>query len=157
MTIKSITFVFSIILGLSIINCGGTRGAISVEKPWIVAVPEHSRTTAAYMTLHNKMPEGDVLLSVETDIAKSVELHNIIRVDGKMRMRQVSQIKIPAKGSTTLKRGGLHLMLIGLLKPVKEGDTVTLILNFKNAGKITTMAQVGKTSAKKSQHHHHHH
>jgi len=157
MMTKHYLLILSFLITLPVLNCAGTAGHIEVESPWVAAVPEHSRTTAAYMILHNHMPEGDVLLSVETDIAHSVELHNLLRVDGKMKMRQVSQIEIPAKGSATLKRGGLHLMLIGLKKPIKVGDTVTLTLNFKNAGKIKAEAEVARTKAKSKHHHHHHH
>jgi copper(I)-binding protein len=59
--------------------------------------------------------------------------------EGNMAMQMVKQDNIPvAAGETiTFKPGSLHVMLIGLNKDLKEGDTITLTLMFEQAGEIT--------------------
>jgi copper(I)-binding protein len=52
--------------------------------------------------------------------------------DGKMRMRQVNQIDLPANQTTELKPGGQHVMLIGLNRALVEGETIDLKLNFSD-------------------------
>jgi copper(I)-binding protein len=51
-----------------------------------------------------------------------------------MKMRQVDGIDLPAGKAVSLKPGGYHIMLTGLAKPLKEGDTFPLILDFAKAG-----------------------
>ena len=49
-----------------------------------------------------------------------------------MRMRPVKDIEIKAKGEAALKPGSLHIMLIGLKKELKEGDSVAITLGFED-------------------------
>ncbi len=60
------------------------------------------------------------------------------REDGMMKMRQVTGgIDVPAGGTVRLEPGGYHVMLIGPEEPIAEGDTVTLVLEFERAGRLT--------------------
>ncbi len=65
-----------------------------------------------------------------------VELHDI--VGGKMTM--VKEIPIPARETTALKRGGLHIMFTGF--PEETEKKVTLILTFEKSGPIEVSATV---------------
>ena len=56
-----------------------------------------------------------------------------------MGMKEVSEIKIPAGGSVTLKPGGYHVMLMGVSAPLKAGDSVPLTLTIDEKGKRTTL------------------
>ena len=38
--------------------------------------------------------------------------------------------------------GGLHLMLMDLTRPLEVGQTVTMELHFRRAGRLTVVAQV---------------
>ena len=59
-------------------------------------------------------------------------------VNGTMQMRELAGgLPIPADGTAVLKPGSYHVMLIGLKKPLKEGETFPLTLTFEKAGKIT--------------------
>ena len=146
-------FVLSIMLiaAISLLHCGGPTANIKVVNPVVKAKPASSNITAAFMELVNPMTEDDILLSAETEIARVVELHNMVHEDGMMKMKKVDHIKIPAKGSASLKPGGFHLMLIGIKKAIKEGDMVPLTLHFQNAGTKHVQAVVKKIQIK---HHH---
>ena len=52
-------------------------------------------------------------------------------------MVQVPDIEISKKGETKLVPGGLHVMLMELNKPLKEGDKVDLWMKFSNGETIT--------------------
>ncbi len=49
---------------------------IHVHGAWVRAVPAVSHISAAYLTLINHGEQEDQLLSVETELAKVVEMHN---------------------------------------------------------------------------------
>ena len=59
-----------------------------------------------------------------------IELHTHIKEGDVYRMREVNQIVIPAKTTVMLSPGGLHIMLMQLKKPLKEGDSINLKLKF---------------------------
>ncbi|KAF0221208.1 MAG: hypothetical protein FD176_3226 [Rhodospirillaceae bacterium] len=108
---------------------------VAVEKPWARATAGQAANGAAYLTLVG--PEnGDRLVSAASPVAEVVELHTHIEEDGIMRMRAVEAIPVPAGGTVELKPGGLHIMLIGLKAPLKEGRRFPLTLTFERAGPI---------------------
>ncbi len=117
---------------------------LSVKEAWALEVPETQSMSAAFLKIANKGDSDDTLLSAESDIAENVELHEMVLEDEKMKMRMIESIPVPAGETVELKRGGLHIMLIGLKKPMKEGESVHLVLNFKTAGKIEIDAPVKK-------------
>lgn len=119
----------------------GMQGMV-VHKAWVRAVPPTSRMSAAYMVLNNNSGDDDHLVSAESDVAESVELHNVRKKGEMMEMYQVKSVGIPAKGQRELKPGSYHVMLIGLKRPLKAGDEVELTLNFMHAGAITIKAPV---------------
>lgn len=132
---------FSGIAGAEMHN-GHNMEGMQVQNAWVRAVPPTSKMSAAYMVLHNNTAGDDDLVSVESDVAKSVELHNVRKKDDMMEMYQVKSIGIPAKGNRELKPGSYHVMLIGLNRPLKAGDEVELTLNFMHAGAVTVKAPV---------------
>ncbi len=94
---------------------------------------------AVFFTLVNHSIEDDRLISVTTDAAARAEIHtNIEDANGVMQMRALPDgIVIPGLGEHALARGGDHLMLMGLTKPLKQGDVVTLTLTFERGGAMT--------------------
>lgn len=108
---------------------------LSVEKPWARATAGRAETGAAYVTL--KGGDGaDSLIAAASPVAESVELHTHLEEDGVMRMRQVPSIPVGPGEKVELKPGGLHIMLIGLKGPLKEGKRFPLTLTFQRAGTV---------------------
>jgi copper(I)-binding protein len=68
--------------------------------------------------------------------------------NGVMKMRPVeSGLLIPPGQSVTLAPGGLHLMLMGLSGPLKEGGKVPLTLQFGKAGTVEVTLDVQAVGA----------
>lgn len=127
------------------------HGALTIHHPWARAVPSAAvRNSAAFFTVENK-GAADRLVGVSGSVADKLEIHTMVREAGVMRMREVKALDIPANGKLELKPGGLHIMLIGLKSPLKEGDRFPLTLRFEKAGevKVDVFAEKG--------HHHHGH
>lgn len=102
-----------------------------VRDGYVRGLPPGVANTAAYMTLVNRSDEDLVLTGAATPAAESVMLHNTVRRDGQMAMEHVMAVTVPARGSVALKSGGLHLMLMGLKSPLREGQNVRLTLQFQ--------------------------
>ena len=57
--------------------------------------------------------------------------------NGVMRMIHVEEgFELPKDGTIEMKRGGHHVMFLGLNEPLKDGDTVHVILQFEKAGEV---------------------
>jgi hypothetical protein len=59
-----------------------------------------------------------------------------------MSMQPQSRIEIPAKGQVAFEPGGLHVMLTDLKQDLKPGDSLELLLRFKNSGEITVQVPI---------------
>lgn len=104
---------------------------------------EMGGTGAAFMTIANKGSESDHLIAGKTDVATTVEIHEMFEKDGVMVMQPVpGGIEVPAGGSVVLEPGGYHVMLIGLTKDLTEGMTFDLTLTFEEAGDVTVSVTV---------------
>jgi len=129
-------------------GCGGSdegsdprAPGVSVSEGWVRPAPEGRAMTAAYLTVRTTDGSPDALLSVSSDAAANVELHETIDDDGVMKMRPVARIALGETGAV-LEPGGYHVMLIGVSEPLAEGDVVTFDLEFEKAGRITTTLPV---------------
>jgi hypothetical protein len=122
-------------------------GAITIGHPWARAAGANTNGTA-YMTLRNSGAQPDRLVAASTPIARTVELHTHIRDGEVTRMRPVADIPLPAGRTVHLRPGGLHVMLIGLTEPLRQGATVPLTLRFERAGEVTVQLEIQAAGAR---------
>jgi copper(I)-binding protein len=106
--------------------------------------PASGVSTAGYLVFRNHGPQPDRLLSVETDAARSVEVHRTVMEGDIMRMRPVRDLSIPAGGSVELEPGGLHLMLRDLRRTLPDDARLTFIFRFERAGEVVAELVVGR-------------
>lgn len=99
-------------------------------------------TAAAYITIHNRSGASEELLSVTSDVADSVEVHETRWMSGMAMMEPVRRLTVAPHASVEMKPGGIHLMLLGLRRALDPGDRVTLRLVFRQAGPVTVRAEV---------------
>ncbi|MDN5567365.1 MAG: copper chaperone PCu(A)C [Paracoccus sp. (in: a-proteobacteria)] len=92
-------------------------------------------TGAIFMQLENHRDVSCNLQSVMSDVAERVELHTHTQEGDVMKMGRIEGgIDIPAHEQHMLERGGDHVMLLGLTRPLKDGDTIDLTLDFGDCG-----------------------
>lgn len=111
---------------------------IVAQDAYARASRPNAPTGAVFLMLMNHTDQDDRLLSVQSDAAKRVELHtHIDKGEGVMQMTQIEDgIAIPAGGSHRMKRGGDHVMLMGLTQSLVHGETVTVTFEFEKAGEF---------------------
>ena len=121
--------------------------SLMIEDAFAIASSGHGKNSSAYLSIHNHSPNNDYLIDAKTNVAAITSIHNHINDKGIMKMRAVKQIAIPANGSIKLQPGGFHIMLMGLKKPLREGDKFDLTLIFKKAGTVLCSVLVKKMHA----------
>ena len=118
---------------------------LTVSQAFSRATPGTAAPGVAYLTIHGG-DAADRLIGVSSPRAE-VRMHMMTMQGDVMRMRQVDGIDVPAGGTVTLAPGGLHLMLEELKAPLKQGETVPLVLTFQHAGERRIDAAVGTLGA----------
>jgi hypothetical protein len=118
---------------------GFSAGDIEIAHPFATPSLPGTSTGAAYLAaLQNTGSKPDKLVRASTPAAARVELHSMsVDAQGVMRMREIDGIEIAPKATVKMQPGmGIHLMLIGLKKPLKTGETFPMSLQFERAGKV---------------------
>ncbi|MCE7083390.1 copper chaperone PCu(A)C [Streptomyces sp. ST2-7A] len=131
---RAVTAVVAALVVLTAAGCSG-EGEETPELSVVGAfVPEPVSEAVAggFLTVRNDGEVDDHLISVSSDLAGTVELHET--VDN--TMRRVDRFVVPAGGELTLSRGGNHLMLLDLSHRPVEGETVSLELHFETSEPI---------------------
>ena len=108
---------------------------VMVHDAYVRATPPGQPNAAAYLVLRNNAMHDIRLVSVNSDVAEVAEPHSHAMDAGMMKMRRGGHIDVPAGGETVLQPGGLHIMLMGLVKQLKPGEYVSLEFHFDNGQK----------------------
>lgn len=134
--LSALTLISASLTGCSAVADEG-HDALQVSHGW-VRVSEYSDheggMTGAFATIENHTDHDVTLVGGSAEIAGMVEVHEVVMLDGEMKMQpKDGGILIKSGEKVTLEPGGLHVMLMGLKQAILEGDEVTLTLDFEGA------------------------
>lgn len=123
-----------------------TAEAVTVTGAYIRLAPPGAPAAGAFMVIRNTGSKATALVKADTTISKLTELHTHLHEDGVMKMRPVKSIPIPAGGEAILKPGGLHIMMIDLKSPLKEGDSVPITFTFDDGSskQVEVLVKTGR-------------
>ncbi|MCC6270645.1 MAG: copper chaperone PCu(A)C [Microbacteriaceae bacterium] len=105
---------------------------ITIHDGWVKAADQGM--SAAFGELKNTGAQDITVVTATTDASTGVELHETVANDaGEMVMREKEGgFTIPAGTSLTLEPGGSHIMLMGLVNPIKAGDEISFTVTFSD-------------------------
>lgn len=127
---------------------------IKVTHPWTRATPPGATTAVGYLKLTNTGSAPVRLTGGSTGVAQRVEIHSMSMDGGVMRMRPVPGVDIAPGDTVELKAGGLHLMLIGLTRPLQQEEMVPLTLTFADGRQLAVELYVEEMGSGTASHHH---
>lgn len=125
--------------------CASADGTPADDRPRLevsgayVPEPPLADMAAGYLTVANTGTAPDELISATSDVSADVSLHTTTPEGA---MREVEGMAVPAGGRLVLETGGNHLMLMGLKRKPKAGETVTFVLRFVASPPVTVRAPV---------------
>jgi hypothetical protein len=131
-----------IFLSICLLSLSLVAGDISVSDAYVRAVPPHLPNSASFMKIMNHSDKVVYFQRADSTLAKNLELHEHTMVNGMMKMQQVAHIEIPANGMVELQPGGYHVMLLGLNRPLKEGDIAQSIKLYFSNGEVLELKDV---------------
>ena len=150
-------FLPSVLLGWTLLmgEAAGAEtaaNAVVVGDPHVREVLPGQSNSASFMTLENTSEQAHALVRAESPAAKTVELHTHTLDGGVMRMRPVEQVPLPPGESVRFEPGGLHLMWIGVLQPLKAGQEAPLILFYEDGSRQALRVPVRKLEIPRMHH-----
>lgn len=107
---------------------------LAVTDAWARTTPPGVTMGVVYFSLHNGGARSDRLLKLGTTVAASASVHRTEIVQDVARMREVPVLHVAPGETLEFAPGGLHVMLMGLKRPLMEGQTFELELLFEVAG-----------------------
>ncbi|GGL68838.1 hypothetical protein GCM10010840_03700 [Deinococcus aerolatus] len=118
---------------------------LKAENATVVAVPPMIKETSVFGTLTNTGKTPVVLSGVSASVADHGMLMVTRKASGGMQGMSVARtLTVPAGGRLVLSDTGDHLMLMKLKRPLRVGETLTLILSAMDGRTFTFQAAVRK-------------
>jgi copper(I)-binding protein len=114
---------------------------IDIKDAWLRTGAE-GLNSALYFKIENKSEKPDTLYKVSSDIAEHVMMHETYKKNDMMGMREIKNLVIKPNSTVEFKPGSYHVMLMNLIKDIKNGDELNFTLYFKSAGEINIKAIV---------------
>jgi copper(I)-binding protein len=125
----------------------GTGGEAGMEEDTIHVADAWARSPsedvgAVYFQAHNGAGVADRLIGVSTPAAGRAEIHEMVERGGEMVMQPVGPVTIGPDETVAFEPGGYHVMLFNLTEPLAVDSTISVTLEFENAGEIQIEALV---------------
>ncbi|MCB1924662.1 MAG: copper chaperone PCu(A)C [Gammaproteobacteria bacterium] len=140
---RALSLVFcALVAGSGLALADGVADKMTVNDPYVRAVPPVVKTTAAFMQIQNADSVERFIVAAASPAAGSVELHMHERDGEVMRMRHIPHIHLPPNQTVALQPGGLHVMMFDLASTLRPGDEVPITLTFDDGSSKTVTAVV---------------
>jgi copper(I)-binding protein len=138
---KSMTGLRSVVGAVLLALANAASGqSIEVKDAWVRGTVSAQRATGAFMDISAK--HSVRLLSVDSPVASSVEIHNMTMTNGVMKMFPVDGLDVPSGKTVKLAPGGYHVMMMGLKQQMKAGERVPLRLTFELPNKKREVLEI---------------
>ena len=113
------------------------RPPLTVDAAFIRGLPPGQTVTAAFMKVSNAGSAPVLLTGATAAVAGEVQMHETQPTqEGMAGMRQHESVTIAPHSSVTFSPGGLHLMLLGLKRPLHDGERIDVTLHFRGANEL---------------------
>lgn len=126
----------SLLAGVSLSAVAQTK----VDDAWVRTTVPGQPSSGAFMRI--TADSDSKLLSVASPAANNVQIHEMSMTNDVMRMGPVDSVQLPAGKTVSLDPDGYHVMLMGLLEQIKEGDEVPLTLTIEDDKGVRETVQV---------------
>ncbi len=126
----------SLLAGVSFSAVAQTK----VDDAWVRTTVPGQPSSGAFMRI--TADTDSKLVSVSSPVARDVQIHEMSMTNDVMRMGPVDSVPLPAGKTVALDPDGYHVMLMGLVGQIKEGEQVPLTLTVESDKGVREILQV---------------
>jgi copper(I)-binding protein len=117
---------------------------LEIVHPWCIETEDTTKPVVVSMTIKNAGGKPDRLLRASAPSAVKTELRAGAPPDAEDGV--IAAIPVDGRGEVNLKRGGPHILLTGVKKPLGAYDSFPMTLTFARAGKVEIEVMVEEAS-----------
>ena len=122
------------------------KKGMHISAPWTSPTTAADKSAAVFMTVMNHRRDDVVLLEIKTPIAAKAIIHSVVTKDGEPVMEAMTKgLPLAKHQIVRMEPGGMHVMLMGIKEPLKDGAEIPMTLVFDKAGPIDIQVKVSKT------------
>lgn len=119
-------------------------GPLQITGAQSRATPPGAPVGGGFLTIANSGAEDRLVAVKAPAITDDAQIHEMAMQGDVMQMRALPDgLTIPAGATVELKPGGYHIMFMALKKPLTEGETLAVTLEFEHAGAVEVPMTVG--------------
>ncbi len=130
--LKKVKYLLFFLLFSSIKVEANQPAKLALHGGYTFETNQEQKATAVYLSFFNNSEKEIEIESFSTDIANSVEMHDIEITNDVVKMFKVESVEIKSKSELFLQPGGRHLMLFGLKKKLNDKESFVLKVHLKN-------------------------
>lgn len=121
---------------------------MTVTGAWTRPTPPGSDEAAIYLTIRNGTDAADRVVAASSPACMVVTPHLTEITDGVSQMSESGgdQLDMDPGAELVMEPNGLHLMCLGLVEPLANGDSTEVTISFANAPAITADVSVEQRS-----------
>lgn len=161
----------SVFIALVLTTSNGLACTLKVDDAYAKPTIPGMSSASVYTKLTNHTTQTITIVGVSSNAAKAAELHTMSFKGERMLMRRLHEVSIEAGQSVSFTPKTDHVMLIGLHKPLVDGQTISLVFQLKNGKTVEVTVPVKSPSSESNanektsgdthshshgEHHHHH-
>ena len=109
------------------------QAQVEVESAWARPTVAGQIGTGAFMRLKSR--DGARVIGASSAVAGLIEIHEMKFEGNVMQMRPTASLDLPPGRTVELKRGGHHMMLMDLARPLVVGEKIQVQLRLETRGK----------------------
>ena len=98
------------------------------------------RPGAGYFTIRGGSKD-DRLTRIDSAVVEKIELHEMAMDGGVIRMRELTDVPVPAGTTVSFAQGGNHAMLFGIDPRIVPGTGIPMLLTFASGARIEVEAK----------------
>jgi periplasmic copper chaperone A len=124
-----------------------SKSSLAIEQAFARATPPGATSAGVFLVIDNRGETTDRLVGAASPVADEVAVHQMRMDGGVMKMTPAARVEIKPHATLRLDPGGYHVMLTGLHKPLRPGESFPLALTFEKAGRVEVSVVVGTIGA----------
>jgi len=111
---------------------------VTINDAWVRGTLAGQKVTGAFMQIASTTDTA--LIDASSPSAKFIEIHEMTKEGGVMKMKAIDRLPIPGGRAVELTSGGYHMRLFELKAPLNAGEVVPMKLTFEDkSGKRSTV------------------
>ena len=114
---------------------------VSASQAWVKVPAADQTVTEGFVVVDNPTMYDVYLIAAAAEAAGNVEFQDVRKPGG---AQVVKEVTVPAYGSLSMDPKGLHMVLSGLKRPLKDGDTIPLTSTLHEGSTLEVSAAVKK-------------